>query len=67
MKEYLFSCGFHFHTDTYFLNGFAVFVDDGNFFYELRSVGMMDLHIKDIPQLNRLYLALTEKELQPNE
>lgn len=71
-KEWLVKFGFDFSVDTWYLNGVAVWETEccdakGNeetgFFYELRDVGMMDMNIKYVHQLQNLYFALTGKEL----
>lgn len=71
-KEWLLKFGFDFSIDTWYLNGVAIWETEccdakGNeeigFFYELRDVGMMDMNIKYVHQLQNLYFALTGKEL----
>ena len=71
-KEWLLKFGFDFSVDTWYLKGVAIWETEccdakGNeeigFFYELRDVGMMDMHIKYVHQLQNLYFALTGEEL----
>ena len=71
-EEWLKKFGFDFSVDTWYLNGVAIWETEccgakGNeeigFFYELRDVGMMDMNIKYVHQLQNLYFALTGKEL----
>lgn len=71
-EEWLLIFGFDFSIDTWYLKGVAIWKTEccdakGNeeigFFYELRDVGMMDMHIKYVHQLQNLYFALTGEEL----
>ena len=72
-KEWLVKFGFDFSIDTWYLKGVAIWETEccdakGNeeigFFYELRDVGMMDMNIKYVHQLQNLYFALTGQELK---
>lgn len=72
-EEWLLKFGFDFSVDTWYLNGVAIWETEccdakGNeeigFFYELREVGMMDMNIKYVHQLQNLYFALTGQELK---
>ena len=72
-KEWLLKFGFEFSIDTWYLKGFALWETEcgdekGNegigLFYELRQYGMMDRHIKYVHELQNLYFALTQEELQ---
>ena len=71
-EEWLLKFGFDFSVDTWYLKGVAIWETEccnakGNeeigFFYELRDVGMMDMNIKYVHQLQNLYFALTGQEL----
>ena len=71
-EQWLLNFGFDFSIDTWYLKGVAIWKTEccdakGNeeigFFYELRDVGMMDMHIKYVHQLQNLYFALTGEEL----
>lgn len=72
-KEWLLKFGFDFSIDTWYLKGVAIWETEccdakGNeeigFFYELRDVGMMDMNIKYVHQLQNLYFSLTGEELK---
>ena len=72
-EEWLLKFGFDFSIDTWYLKGVAIWKTEccdakGNeeigFFYELRDVGMMDMHVKYVHQLQNLYFALTGEELK---
>ena len=72
-EEWLLKFGFDFSVDTWYLKGVAIWETEccdakGNeeigFFYELRDVGMMDMNIKYVHQLQNLYFALTGEELK---
>ena len=75
-KELLIKFGFNFTIDTWYLKGFALWEvecsdEKGNeemgFFYELREVGIMDMHVEYVHQLQNLYFALTGEELTIKE
>ena len=72
-EQWLLNFGFDFSIDTWYLKGVAIWKTEccdakGNeeigYFYELRDVGMMDMHIKYVHQLQNLYFALTGEELK---
>ncbi len=63
-EEWLLKFRFKRVGDSFYLNGFCVFIDSGNFFYGLRDEGLMDMYIKHVHQLQNLYFALAGEELK---
>ncbi len=64
-REWLLKFGFEYHSDIdeWIKDSIKIFIDDENFFFERKSTGSMDVHIKYVHTLQNLFQVLTGEEL----